>query len=325
MELQSIGSPGAWIAFIAFVVAMLAIDLGIFHRKSHVVGMREALVWSSVWIALALLFNGIVWKLYGAERGLEFLTGYMIEKSLSVDNIFVFVVIFGALGIPALYQHRVLFWGILTALVLRAVMIFAGAALLTRFHWLIYVFGAFLVLTGIKLFVQRQQASNPADSAVIKLARRLIPATDRLDGEKFFTVENGKRVATPLFMALLLVEATDVVFAVDSIPAIFAVTSDPFIVFTSNIFAILGLRSLFFLLAGVVDKFRYLKTGLAAVLVFVGAKMSLVDLYKVPPLASLLVIAMLLSVAIVASLWASRNDSFRSRSSAKESPQSAAG
>jgi tellurite resistance protein TerC len=325
MELQSIGSPGAWIAFIAFVVAMLAIDLGIFHRKSHVVGMREALVWSSVWIALALLFNGIVWKLYGAERGLEFLTGYMIEKSLSVDNIFVFVVIFGALGIPALYQHRVLFWGILTALVLRAVMIFAGAALLTRFHWLIYVFGAFLVLTGIKLFVQRQQASNPADSAVIKLARRLIPATDRLDGEKFFTVENGKRVATPLFMALLLVEATDVVFAVDSIPAIFSVTSDPFIVFTSNIFAILGLRSLFFLLAGVVDKFRYLKTGLAAVLVFVGAKMSLVDLYKVPPLASLLVIAMLLSVAIVASLWASRNESLRSRSSAEESPQSAAG
>jgi tellurite resistance protein TerC len=325
MELQSIGSPGSWIAFIAFVVAMLAIDLGIFHRKSHVVGMREALVWSSVWIALALLFNGIVWKLYGAERGLEFLTGYMIEKSLSVDNIFVFVVIFGALGIPALYQHRVLFWGILTALVLRAVMIFAGAALLTRFHWLIYVFGAFLVLTGIKLFVQRQQASNPADSAVIKLARRLIPATDRLDGEKFFTVENGKRVATPLFMALLLVEATDVVFAVDSIPAIFAVTSDPFIVFTSNIFAILGLRSLFFLLAGVVDKFRYLKTGLAAVLVFVGAKMSLVDLYKVPPFASLLVIAMLLSVAIVASLWASRNESLRSRSSAKESPQSAAG
>jgi tellurite resistance protein TerC len=325
MELQSIGSPGSWIAFIAFVVAMLAIDLGIFHRKSHVVGMREALVWSSLWIALALLFNGIVWKLYGTERGLEFLTGYMIEKSLSVDNIFVFVVIFGALGIPALYQHRVLFWGILTALVLRAVMIFAGAALLTRFHWLIYVFGAFLVLTGIKLFVQRQQASNPADSAVIKLARRLIPATDRLDGEKFFTVENGKRVATPLFMALLLVEATDVVFAVDSIPAIFAVTSDPFIVFTSNIFAILGLRSLFFLLAGVVDKFRYLKTGLAAVLVFVGAKMSLVDLYKVPPFASLLVIAMLLSVAIVASLWASRNESLRSRSSAKESPQSAAG
>jgi tellurite resistance protein TerC len=325
MELQSIGSPGLWLGFIAFVIGMLAIDLGIFHRKSHVVGMREALVWSSVWVSLALLFNGIVWKVYGAERGLEFLTGYLIEKSLSVDNIFVFVVIFGALGIPALYQHRVLFWGILTALVLRAVMIFAGTALLARFHWLIYVFGAFLVLTGVKLFIQRQHALNPADSSVMKLARRLIPATDRLDGEKFFTVENGKRVATPLFMALLLVEATDVVFAVDSIPAIFAVTNDPFIVFTSNIFAILGLRSRFFLLAGVVDKFRYLKTGLAAVLVFVGAKMSLVDLYKVPPLVSLLVIATLLGVAIAASLWVSRKDSVRSASSAEESPRPATG
>jgi tellurite resistance protein TerC len=325
MELQSIGSPGLWIGFIAFVIGMLAVDLGIFHRKSHVVGMREALVWSSVWIGLALLFNGVVWKVYGAERGLEFLTGYMIEKSLSVDNIFVFVVIFGALGIPALYQHRVLFWGILTALVLRAVMIFAGTALLARFHWLIYVFGAFLVVTGVKLFIQRQHASNPADSAVMKLARRLIPSTNRLDGEKFFTVENGKRVATPLFMALLLVEATDVVFAVDSIPAIFAVTNDPFIVFTSNIFAILGLRSLFFLLAGVVDKFRYLKTGLAAVLVFVGAKMSLVDLYKVPPLVSLLVIATLLSVAIAASLWVSRKEALHAESSTKASPRPAAG
>jgi tellurite resistance protein TerC len=314
MELQSIGSPGLWFGFIAFVVAMLAIDLGIFHRKSHVVGVREALVWSSVWIALALIFNGVVWKVYGAERGLEFLTGYLIEKSLSVDNIFVFVVIFGALGIPALYQHRVLFWGILSALLLRAVMIFAGSALLLRFHWLIYVFGAFLVLTGVKLFVQRQQTSNPADSGVIKLARRFIPATERLDGDKFFTFEQGRRVATPLFMALLLVEATDVVFAVDSIPAIFAVTSDPFIVFTSNIFAILGLRSLFFLLAGIVDKFRYLKTGLAAVLVFVGAKMSLVDIYKVPPMVSLLVIATLLTASVAASLWVSRRESRRKES-----------
>jgi tellurite resistance protein TerC len=213
----------------------------------------------------------------------------------------------------------------LTALALRAVMIFAGTALLARFHWLIYLFGAFLVLTGVKLFVQRQHASNPADSAVMKLALRVIPATERLDGEKFFTAENGKRVATPLFMALLLVEATDVVFAVDSIPAIFAVTNDPFIVFTSNIFAILGLRSLFFLLAGVVDKFRYLKTGLAAVLVFVGAKMSLADLYKVPPLVSLLVIASLLGAAIAASLWVSRKESPRSESTAKESPRPVTG
>lgn len=320
MELQSIGSPGLWGGFIAFVLAMLAIDLGVFHRKSHVISMREALTWSAVWVTLALLFNLLVWKLYGAERGLEFLTGYMIEKSLSVDNIFVFVVIFAALGIPAIYQHRVLFWGILTALVLRAVMIFAGTALLARFHWLIYLFGAFLVLTGVKLFFQRQQTANPKDGLVMKVARRLIPSTDRLDGEKFFTVENGKRVATPLFMALLLVEATDVVFAVDSIPAIFAVTNDPFIVFTSNIFAILGLRSLFFLLAGVVDKFRYLKTGLAAVLVFVGAKMTLVDVYKVPPLVSLLVIATLLSASIAASLWVSRKEP-----SSKESPRPTTG
>jgi tellurite resistance protein TerC len=309
MILQSIGSPGLWLGFVAFVVAMLAVDLGVFHRKAHVVSTREALIWSSVWIGLALLFTAGVWQWFGAERGLEFLTGYLIEKSLSVDNIFVFVVIFGALGVPALYQHRVLFWGILSALVLRAGMIFGGTALLARFHWLIYVFGAFLVFTGVKLFVQRDQGFNPKDGAVLRLAKRLIPSTEQYDGDKFFTVEKGRRVATPLFMALLLVEATDVVFAVDSIPAIFAVTSDPFIVFTSNIFAILGLRSLFFLLAGIVDKFRYLKVGLAVVLMFVGVKMALVDLYKIPSLVSLLIIATILTVAVLASFWVSRRDS----------------
>lgn len=311
MTPQSIGSPLLWIGFLVFVVAMLAIDLGVFHRKAHVVGAREALAWSSVWIALALIFNVGVWQVFGAQRGVEFLTGYVIEKSLSIDNIFVFVVIFSALGIPALYQHRVLFWGILSALLLRAGMIFAGTALLSRFHWLIYVFGAFLVVTGVKLFLQRGKEEDPSGGWALRQARRLIPSTDKLDGDRFFTIENGRRVATPLFMALLLVEVTDVIFAVDSIPAIFAVTSDPFIVFTSNIFAILGLRSLFFLLAGAVDKFRYLKVGLSAVLVFVGSKMALVDWYKVPPAASLAIIAALLGCSIAASLWVSRREASR--------------
>ncbi len=311
MVSQSIGSPLLWLGFLVFVVAMLAIDLGVFHRKAHVVSTREALTWSGVWIALALIFNVGVWQLFGAQRGVEFLTGYVIEKSLSIDNIFVFVVIFGALGIPALYQHRVLFWGILSALVLRAGMIFGGTALLSRFHWLIYVFGAFLVFTGLKLFLQRGAAEDTSGGWALRQARRLIPSTDKLDDDRFISVENGRRLATPLLMALLLVEVTDVLFAVDSIPAIFAVTSDPFIVFTSNIFALLGLRSLFFLLAGAVDKFRYLKVGLSAVLVFVGTKMALVDLYKVPPASSLVIIAALLGGSIAASLWVSGREASR--------------
>jgi tellurite resistance protein TerC len=286
----SIGSIELWAGFILFVLAMLALDLGVFHRKAHVVAFREALTWSAVWIGLALLFNLGVWYLYGPQRGVEFLTGYLIEKSLSVDNIFVFVVIFSALAIPPIYQHRVLFWGILSALVFRAVMIFAGSAMLARFHWLIYVFGAFLILTGVKLFLQRGKEEHPENGWAMRLARRVIPTTDKPDGHRFFTRVDSKWVATPLFMALLMVEITDVVFAVDSIPAIFAITNDTFIVFTSNIFAILGLRSLFFLLAGLVDRFIYLKVGLASVLVFVGAKMSLVDFYKIPPVVSLIVI-----------------------------------
>jgi tellurite resistance protein TerC len=282
---------------------MLAIDLGVFNRKDHVVGFREALTWSAVWVALALVFNGIVWFYFGAQRGIEFLTGYLIEKSLSIDNIFVFVVIFSTLGIPALYQHRVLYWGIVSALVLRAAMVIGGAAMLARFHWLIYVFGAFLILTGIKLYVQRGKSENPEEGWLMRVARRIIPSTSRLDGNHFITTENGRKVATPLLMALILVEFTDVVFAVDSIPAIFAVTLDPFIVFTSNIFAILGLRSLFFVLAGLVDKFRYLKVGLAAVLVFVGIKMVMVELYKIPPFVSLLVIVGILASSILASLY----------------------
>jgi tellurite resistance protein TerC len=314
MPLETIGSPTLWFGFLAFVFAMLAIDLGIFHRKSHVVGLREAAGWSAVWIALALVFNAVLWWQFGAQRGLEFLTGYLVEKSLSVDNIFVFVLVFSALGIPPLYQHRVLFWGILSALVMRAVMIFAGAALLAKFHWLIYVFGAFLVLTGIKMFAQRSQEQHPEDGFALRLARRLIPSTPDFDGERFFTVQQGKRLATPLFMALVLVEVTDVIFAVDSIPAIFAITTDPFIVFTSNIFAIMGLRSLFFLLAGVIDKFRYLKVGLAAVLVFVGAKMTAIDFVKVAPVVSLAVIGLILGTSIAASLIVSRREAARAGS-----------
>jgi tellurite resistance protein TerC len=306
----SVGTPGLWAGFIASVVAMLALDLGVFHRRAHAVGFREALAWSAVWIGLAIAFNAGVWHWFGAARGLEFATGYLIEKALSVDNIFVFVVIFTSLQIPAASQHRVLFWGILSALVLRAIMILAGAALLARFHWLIYVFGAFLLLTGVKLLRQRGH-SRLEDSLAMRLVRRLVPTTTRFDGERFFTVEQGRRVATPLFVALLLVELTDVVFAVDSIPAIFAVTRDPFIVFTSNIFAILGLRSLYFLLAGLVEKFRYLKVGLAAVLLFVGAKMLLIDVYKVDPLLSLAIVASLLAASVVASLLVTRADAGR--------------
>ena len=306
MDLSSVASPAVWGAFLAFVLAMLALDLGVFHKKAHVVSFKEAASWSAVWIALALVFNGIVWWQFGPKLGTEFLTGYLIEKSLSVDNIFVFVVIFATFQVPALYQHRVLFWGILGALVMRAVMIFAGGAMLERFHWLIYVFGAFLVFTGVKLLTQRNETPDLEKGWFMRTARRVIPSTAKYDGEKFFSKVDGKWLATPLFMALLLVEFTDLIFALDSIPAIFAITRDPFIVFTSNIFAILGLRSLYFLLAGVMDRFVYLKIGLSGVLVFVGLKMALIDVLKIPSMVSLLVIATILGTSIGASLWVSR-------------------
>jgi tellurite resistance protein TerC len=294
---------------------MLALDLGVFHRNAHIVRFKEAAIWSGAWVGLALLFATGIWVKAGPRPGMEFLTGYLIEKSLSIDNIFVFVIIFSSLAIPALYQHRVLFWGILSALVLRAVMIFAGAAALDRFHWLIYVFGAFLVFTGVKLFWMWKKGGGEdlEDGWAMRLARRAIPSTPKLDGARFFTRIDGRWLATPLFMALVLVEVTDIIFALDSIPAIFAITRDPFIVFTSNIFAILGLRSLFFLLAGMVEKFRYLKVGLSSVLVFVGLKMALVDVFKVPPVWSLGVIATLLGGSVLASLGharkAARNNS----------------
>ena len=295
-----------WVGFNVFVLAMLALDLGVFHRTAHVVSLREAAAWSAVWVVLALVFNLGVWRLMGPEKGVEFLTGYLIEKSLSVDNIFVFALIFSYFVVPEQYQHRVLFWGILGALVMRAAFIAAGAALIANFHWVIYVFGAFLVLTGIKMALAPEKGLQPESNPVVRLVRRLVPVTERYHGQRFFVREAGLLRATPLFLVLVLVEATDLVFAVDSIPAIFAITTDPFIVYTSNVFAIMGLRSLYFLLGGVMSKFEYLKLGLAAILVFVGGKMTLVDVYEISSVASLAVVASILTVAVAASLWRAR-------------------
>ena len=298
------GSPGLWAAFLVFLAVMLELDLGLFHRKAHEVNLKEAAVWSAVWVALSFGFAALVWWRFGPERGLEFTTGYLIEKALSVDNIFVFVVIFQAFSIPSLYQHRVLFWGVLGALLMRAAFIFAGTALLERFHWMLYAFGGSLLLTGLKLLRSKPANSEPEQSGVVRLASRFIPVTSGLRDGHFFVEEAGRRLATPLFLALVAVEFSDLLFAVDSIPAIFGVTRDPFIVFTSNIFAILGLRSLYFLLAGIVARFRYLNIGLALVLVFVGLKMMLADVYAVPVAASLAVVAALIGGAIVLSLRA---------------------
>jgi tellurite resistance protein TerC len=298
----SVGSPGLWAAFLVFVALMLALDLGVFHRTAHTVSLREAALWSAVWVALSFGFAALVWWRFGPERGLEFTTGYLIEKALSVDNIFVFVVIFQAFSIPSLHQHRVLFWGILGALAMRAAFIFAGTALLERFHWTVYVFGALLLVTGLKLLRSKPENSEPQESWVVRLSSRYIPVTSGLRSGHFFVRETGRWLATPLFLALVAVEFSDLLFAVDSIPAIFGVTQDPFIVFTSNIFAILGLRSLYFLLAGIVTRFRYLNVGLALVLVFVGLKMLLTDVYPLPVSASLAVVAILIGGAIALSL-----------------------
>jgi tellurite resistance protein TerC len=306
MPLETIGSPALWAGFIAFVIGMLAIDLGVFHRKAHEVSLKESALWSAVWVALAVIFNLGVYLWFGSERGLEFTAGYLIEKALAVDNIFVFVVIFTAFGVPALYQHRVLFWGVLGALVMRAAFILAGGAFLQRFHWAIYVFGGILAITGVKLLVQRHHEVHPERNPIVKLFRRFIPVTHEPAGARFTVLRDGRRYATPLLLALVAVEVSDLIFAVDSIPAIFAVTSDPFIVFTSNIFAILGLRSLYFLLAGVITRFAYLKVGLSVVLIFVGAKMLLMDIYKVPIGASLAIIAGILGLSVLVSLLKAR-------------------
>lgn len=296
-----------WVGFLLFVLLLLGLDLGVFHKKAHAVTVKEAAIWSGVWIGLAAIFNGWVYHAFGAERAEEFATGYLIEKALAVDNIFVFVIIFAYFKVKPELQHRVLFWGILGALVMRAAFIFLGSAFLERYHFAIYVFGAILLITGIKLLVQKEE-DDPEKSLIVRALRRILPVAPADRDGHFFVKDTGKWLVTPLFLALMTVELTDVIFAVDSIPAIFAVTRDPFIVFTSNIFAIMGLRSLYFLLAGVVHKFRYLKTGLAFILIFVGAKMALAELYKVPVLESLGVIAAILAVSIVASLIKTSRD-----------------
>jgi len=302
LALQTIGSPYLWGGFVAMVLVFLALDLGVFHRKAHVVSFREALIWSAVWFSTAMLFGGFVYLKFGGTRAIEFVTGYLIEWSLSVDNLFVFVLIFAAFKIPPVYQHRVLFWGIVSALVLRAVMILGGAVALEKWHWLMYVFGAFLILTGLRMAWQKEKEKEMRveDKLAFRILARLIPATNTFNGPRFVVRVDGRRYATPLLFTLLLVEVTDVIFALDSIPAIFAVTRDPFIVFTSNIFAILGLRSLYFLLAGAADRFHYLKLGLAIVLIFIGAKMTFS--LKIPAFTSLGVVALVLGSAIGLSL-----------------------
>lgn len=291
-----------WALFNVFVLAMLALDLGVFHRKAHAIRPREALIWTVVWISLALLFNVYVYFQAGQEIALEFLTGYLLEKSLSVDNIFVIVMIFAFFRVPAAYQHRVLFWGVLGALVLRGVFIGLGAYVLHRWHWVIYVFGALLVITGIKMAIKKDEVEDLAENPILKLARRVIPITRDYHGQSFMIRENGRLVGTPLLLVVLLVEVSDLLFAIDSIPAIFAITDDTFVVYTSNVFAILGLRSMFFLLAAIVDKFVYLKYGLSVVLTFIGIKMLLIDVYKIPTVISLGVIALLIGGSIALSL-----------------------
>lgn len=305
--MEDIGTPLQWSFFFVLILGLLALDLGVFNRREHRVGLREALFWSVVWTIIALLFN--YWIHYrfspqpGLDKiGLEFLTAYIIERSLSFDNIFVFIVIFNYFAVPAEYQHRVLFWGILGALIFRGIFIAMGTALLARFAWLIFVFGGFLVYTGFKILVQKETEIHPQKNPVVKAFQRFVPLTARYHGRHFFVREDGRLKATPLMLVLVVVEATDVVFAVDSIPAVFGVTTNAFIVFTSNIFAILGLRALYFLLAGLMHKFRYLGFGLGLVLIFVGGKMLLHEWVHIPIELSLGIVLAILAIAIVVSL-----------------------
>ena len=314
-----------WVGFVLLVMALLALDLGVFHRKTHAVSISEAAVWTTVWVILSLLFNAALYWMYehnllgigrgvgeqlsGGQAALQFFTGYVIEKSLSLDNIFVIALIFAYFRIPSALQHRVLFWGILGAMLMRGGMIAAGTALIHRFEWVTYVFGGLLILTAVKLLVARHDNLEPERNLLVRLTRRFYPVSTELDGQKFFTRLNGRRAITPLLLVLLVVESSDLLFAVDSIPAIFAVTRDPFIVFTSNIFAILGLRSLYFVLAGVLDKFRYLKTSLVFLLAFVGVKMLLAHHYEIPTLVSLGIISGILTVGVLASIVAGHRDS----------------
>jgi tellurite resistance protein TerC len=297
------GATWLWIGFTVFILTMLSLDLGLLNRKAHTIKYREAWIWTGVWVTLALIFAGIVFIFQGTARGVDFLTGYIIELSLSVDNLFVFILIFSYFKVPARFQHRVLFWGVMGALVMRLTMIFVGATLINRFHWIIYVFGAFLVYTGIKMFREEETDIQPEHNPVVRLVTRFLPIVRHYDESKFFTNVNGRRTGTLLLLVLIVVEFTDLVFAVDSIPAIFGITTNTFIVYTSNVFAILGLRSMYFLLAGVVDKFRYLRAGLAIVLTFIGVKMLLGAVgIHFKTWISLVVVAVVLLSSVVASL-----------------------
>ncbi|HLP40753.1 MAG TPA: TerC family protein [Fibrobacteria bacterium] len=309
-------TPWIWIAFNLFILAMLALDLGVFHKKSKALPLREAMGWVITWVTLAAVFNVGLYFLWDnlfpvseyrrGEAALLFLTGYLIELSLSVDNLFVIALIFSSFGVPVAYQHRVLFWGILGALVMRGTMIAGGAALIKEFHWIIYLFGGFLIFTGFKMFFHKEKEFHPEDSFLIRQLKRFLPVTDRYEGEHFFIRRAGVLMATPLFMVLVLIEFTDLIFAVDSIPAIFGITTDPFLVYASNVFAILGLRSLYFVLAGFMGVFLYLKPALSAILIFVGTKMLLADVFKIPPMVSLAVVVSILALAAVLSIAVAR-------------------
>lgn len=311
-----------WVIFSVGVLGLLALDLGVFHRRSHTVKIKEALIWSAVWVSLALAFNGFVYFTRGHGPALEFLTGYLIEEALSVDNLFVFLLIFTYFRVPAQFQHKVLFWGIMGALLMRAAFIVAGITLIQKFHWVIYVFGAFLILTGIKMVKEQDKEIHPEKNPVLKLFRRLMPVTEKYEGDHFFIQRGARRYATPLFIVLLMVETTDVIFAVDSIPAILGITHDPFIVYTSNVFAILGLRSIYFALAGLMQLFHYLNYGLCAILVFVGVKMLVSEFYHIPVAVALGAIVGVLLLSILASIIWPREKEEEANSASTEATES---
>jgi len=297
-----------WVLFNVFVILMLALDLGVFHRKAHVIKIKEAVVWSIVWTVLGVLFGVVVYFYRGHDAALEYLAGYLIERTLSADNLFVFLLIFSYFGVPAVYEYKVLFWGILGALIMRAIFIAAGVALIQQFHWVIYLFGAFLIVTGIKMVVEKDREIHPEKNPVLRLFRRLIPVTASYEEGGFFVKKAGRRQATPLFIVLLVIETTDVVFAVDSIPAVFSVTLDPFIAYTSNVFAILGLRAMYFALAGMMRLCQSLHYGLSIVLVFLGGKMILGAIYKIPIGIALGTIGGILAVSVIFCMMNSRRD-----------------
>lgn len=297
-----------WIGFILFILAILFVDLGVFHKNSHEVKIKEALAWSAVWIALAMLFNAGIYYFFGWEKAVEFFTGYVIEKSLSIDNLFVFIMIFSFFNVDVKYQHKVLFWGIIGALILRAIFIFAGVELISKFHWIMYLFGGFLLFTGIKMLFHKDEKIEPDKNIIVRIFKRFFAVTDQNHGDKFFVKENGKKAATPLFIVLIMIEFTDLIFAVDSIPAILAISKDTFIIFTSNVFAILGLRALYFALAGITKYFYYLKYGLSAILVFVGLKMIAAEFYKIDSLISLAIILGILTLSILMSFVIKRDE-----------------